>query len=188
MQQGNTPAAIREFHEAIRIKPENSEPYLHIAGIRESRGDIEHAIAELRNGIELMPNNQDLHMRVAENSLRLEKLDEAIKEYSLVMQTNPQNAIAAKGITRAFYLKSQKEISGAYFASNEFEQAHSVLKKAIRLNPNDMELRLAEAKLRSLSGERVDLTKIGAVELAEGSCAISRIPFPKSDASRKTDH
>jgi tetratricopeptide (TPR) repeat protein len=161
LQQGNQVAAVREFHEAIRIKPETAEPYLHIAGIREGRGDIEHAIAELRSGVELMPENADLHLRIAENSLRLEKLDDAIKEYTTVLNTTPQNATAAKGITRAFYLKSQKEASNAYFASNEYAEAQKLLDKAIALNPNDMELRLAQAKMRALAGERVDLHSIG---------------------------
>ncbi|HEY9712151.1 MAG TPA: tetratricopeptide repeat protein, partial [Chroococcales cyanobacterium] len=34
--QGNTVAAVREYQESIRIKPENSAPYLGIANIRES--------------------------------------------------------------------------------------------------------------------------------------------------------
>jgi tetratricopeptide (TPR) repeat protein len=159
--QGNTVAAIREFQESIRIKPENADAYLHIADIREVRGDLEHSIAELRSGLELMPNNPDLHMRIADESLRLEKLDDAIKEYSTVLDTSPQNAQAAKGLTRGYYLKSQKEAAGAYFVSNEFESAKRMMDKAIALNPNDMELRLAQAKLRALSGETVDLKSLG---------------------------
>lgn len=162
LEQGNTVAAIKEFQESIRIKPESPEPYLHIAGIRESRGDIEHAIAELRSGLEMMPDNGDLHLRVADNSLRLEKLEDAIKEYSAVMSSNSANAsTAAKGITRAYFLKSQKQAAGAFLSSNDYEQARQVLQKAIALNPNDMELRLAEAKMRALSGEQVDLKSIG---------------------------
>lgn len=159
--QGNTVAAINQYHQSIGIKPENPEAYLHIADIREQRGDLEHSIAELRSGLELMPNDPQLHSRVAEESLRLEKLDDAIKEYESVLDAQPQNAQAAKGLTRAYYLKANKETQGAFFASNEFEKAKASLDKAIRLNPNDMELRLAQAKLRALSGEKVDLSQIG---------------------------
>jgi tetratricopeptide (TPR) repeat protein len=163
LQQGNTIAAVKEFQEAIRIKPENSDAYLHIAAIRESRGDLEHALAELRSGLEMMPNNPELHLRVADDSLRLEKLDDAIKEYAAVMNgSTPLAANAAKGITRAYVLKAQKQSAGAFLASNDYESAKAQLNKAIELNPNDMELRLAQAKLRSLSGEQVDLKAIGA--------------------------
>lgn len=159
--QGNTVGAVKEYQESIRIKPENPEAYLGIADIRETRGDLEHSIAELRSGLEMMPNNLDLRLRVADQSLKLEKLDDAIKEYKQVMDADPQNAMAAKNITRAYYLKANKEATGAFFVSNEYENAKRMLAQAVRLNPNDMELRLAEAKLRSLSGEVVDLKSIG---------------------------
>lgn len=162
LQQGNTVAAVKEFQEAIRIKPENADAYLHIASIRESRGDYEHALAELRSGLEMMPDSADLHLRVADNSLRLEKLDDAIKEYGAVISSGaPVSSTAAKGITRAFFLKAQRQASNAFLASNDFEQAREVLAKAIQLNPNDMELRLADAKMGALSGEVVDLKSIG---------------------------
>lgn len=159
--QGNSVGAVKEFQESIRIKAENPEAYLGIADIREIRGDIEHSIAELRSGLELMPSNYDLRLKVADQSLRVEKLDDAIKEYRNVMDANPQNAQAAKGLTRAYYLKANKEATGAFFVSNEYESAKRMLEQAVRLNPNDMELRLAQAKLRALSGEVIDLKSVG---------------------------
>ncbi len=159
--QGNTVGAVQQFQESIRIKAENPDAYLGIADIREARGDIEHSIAELRSGLEMMPNNAALRERVADQLLRVEKLDDAIKEYTTVMDQNPNNAVAAKGLTRAYYLKANKEATGAFFVSNEYESAKRMLDQAVRLNPNDMELRLAQAKLRSLSGETVDLNSIG---------------------------
>lgn len=160
--QGNNVAAIKEFQESIRIKPENFDAYLHIADIRESRGDLEHSIAELRSGLDLMPNSEALHQRVADESLRLDKLDDAIKEYQNVMNYNPQNSQAAQGLTRAFYLKSNKEATGAFIASNEYESANRLIDQAVQMNPNDLELRLAQAKLRALSGARIDLSTLGA--------------------------
>jgi tetratricopeptide (TPR) repeat protein len=159
--QGNNVAAIKEYQESIRIKPENFDAYLHIADIRESRGDLEHSIAELRSGLELMPNSEALHQRVADESLRLDKLDDAIKEYQLVMNYDPQNRQAAQGLTRAFYLKSNKEATGAFISSNEYESANRLIDQAVQMNPNDLELRLAQAKLRALSGARIDLATIG---------------------------
>lgn len=161
--QGNTVAAMSEFDKSISIKPENPDAYLHKADIREARGDIEHSIAELRSGLELMPTNPDLHMRIADESLRLEKLDDAIKEYEGIMNSNPQMASqAAKGLTRAYYMKTTKEAGGAFLLSNDYETAKRSLDKAIALNPNDMELRLAQAKIRAMGGEKVDLRTVGA--------------------------
>ncbi len=160
--QGNTVAAVKEFQESIRIKPENPAPYLKLADIRESRGDLELSIAELRSGLELMPNNPELHLAIGRQCLKLEKLDDALKEYQTVASLNPGSAEAAKGLTRCYYLKAQKEATGAFTVSNDYEQAEQQIQQAIKMNPNDMELRLAEAKLRALSGKMVDLSSIGS--------------------------
>lgn len=159
--QGNTVAAIKEFQETIRIKPENSAPYIKIAEIRESRGDIEHANAELRSGLDLMPDNTELHQRVANNSLKLEKIADAIKEYETVLSKSPANVAAVEGLTRSLYLKAQKETTGAFIADNDYEAAEKSIARAIQMNPENLQLRLADAKLRSLSGKPVDLSIIG---------------------------
>ncbi len=159
--QGNTVAAIREYQESIRIKPENSAAYIGIANVREVRGDLELSIAELRSGLELMPDNADLHLKVADQSLRVEKMDDAIKSYETVLNSNPGNARAAEGLTTAFYLKAQKETTGGYFGDNDFDNALTMINRAVEMNPSDIKLRLAQAKLRMLAGEDIDLATIG---------------------------
>lgn len=159
--QGNSVAAVREYQESIRIKPENPAAYLGIANVREARGDIEHSIAELRSGLELMPNNAEIRLRIADESLRVEKLDDAIKEYETVLQQAPGSARAADGLTTAYFLKSQKQTTGGYFGDNDYENAERLIKRAVEMNPNDMRLRLAQAKLLALAGEQPDLTAIG---------------------------
>jgi len=159
--QGNTVAAVREYQESIRIKPENSAAYLGIANVREVRGDLEHSIAELRSGLELMPDNPDLLLRIGDQSLRVEKMDDAIKSYESVLSSNPGNAKAADGLTTAYFLKAQKETTGGYFGDNDFDHALSMIDRAVQMNPNDIKLRLAQAKLRSIAGEEVDLKAIG---------------------------
>lgn len=161
-QGNNDNPAIAEYQKSIQIYAQNPDAYLHISDIREARGDLELSISELRGALEQVPDNQDLHLRIADESLKLEKLDDAIKEYEKVMQANPGNAQAAKGLTRGFFLKAQKESGGAFFSSNDFEAAKAQLQRAIQLNPNDMELRLADAKIRAMSGEVVDLNSVGA--------------------------
>src|SRR6185369_15959516 len=117
--------------------------------------------AELRSGLELMPNNPDLRVRIGDESLRVEKLDDAIREYETVLSMQPGNTRAADGLCTAYYMKSQKETTGGFFGSNDYDNAEAMINKAVQMNPNDMRLRLAQAKLRSLSGEVVDLSALG---------------------------
>jgi len=159
--QGNNVAAIKEYQESIRIKPENFDAYSHIADIRESRGDIEHSLAELRSALDLMPNSAALHQRIADECLRIDKLDDAIREYRNVLGVNPGNNQAAEGLTRALYLKANRESTGAFFTSNEYQSASALIDQAVQMNPNDMELRLAQAKIRAMSGATIDLSQVG---------------------------
>lgn len=189
--QGNTVAAIKEYQEAIRIKSENEAAYINIADIREGRGDLEMAMAELRSGLELNPGSVQLHSRVGDMALRLEKLDDAIKSYNTALQLNPGDVGAVKGLTRAYYLKTQKEANGAFFVSNNFEDAEKMIQQAIKLNPNDMELRLADAKLRSLSGKPVDLSTIGtptndAERLAYAEALLAQQKFDEASQQMNT--
>lgn len=160
-KQGNTVAAVKEYQESIRIKPENAAAYLGIADIREARGDLEHSIAELRSAMELMPTNIEIKNRIGEESMRVGKFDDAIKEFEGVLAIAPGDSRAADGLGTAYYMKSQKEMTGGFFGSNEYENAEQLINKAVAMNPNDMRLRLAQAKLRALTGEVVDLSTLG---------------------------
>lgn len=159
--QGNTVAAIKEYQLSTLIKPENVEPYLRMADIRQERGDMELALADLRSGLTQVPYDLDLRQRIADITLRLEKADDAIKAYQTILQMSPNNPQAVKGLSQALYQKAQKAAVGALLASNDYESALKTLDDAIKLNPNDMELRLSKAKLMSLSGTKPDLASMG---------------------------
>src|SRR5262249_4064539 len=160
-RQGNEAAALKEYQLSILIKPEAPEPYLRIGEIHESRGDLELALADLRSGLAQIPHNLDLRMRIADNLLKLEKADDAIKHYKTIFSMSPNSPPAVKGLSQALYIKAQKAAAGALLASNDYESALKSLDDAMKLNPDDMELRLAQAKLMSLAGTKLDLSKLG---------------------------
>lgn len=160
MDSGTVVGALKEFKQAILIDPLNPTPYLCMAHLRERRGDLELAIAELRSGLELIPNDSSLHKRIAENLLKVGQLDDAIGEFEKALNASP-DAACIHGLTQALYLKSQGQSQDSFFASNDYENAEATLERAIKLKPNDLKLRLAQAKLRSLAGRPVDLSTIG---------------------------
>lgn len=156
--QGNSVAAINEYQKSTMIKPENAEPYIRMADIRMERGDLELALADLRSGLTQIPYNLDLRMRIADTTLKLEKPDDAIKNYRMILSMSPNNPQAVKGLSQALYQKAQKAAVGALLASNDYDTAIKTLDEAIKLNPVDMELQLAKSKLTSLSGIKPDLS------------------------------
>jgi len=160
-KQGNDAAALKEYQLSILTKPENPEPYMQMAQIHETRGDLELALADLRSGLAQLPYNVDLRMNIADDLTKLEKADDAIKNYQTILSMSPNNPHAVKGLTQALTIKAQKAAAGALLASNDYESALKTLGEAMKLNPNDMELRLAQAKLMSLAGTKLDLSQIG---------------------------
>lgn len=189
--QGNRVAAIKEYQVAIGIKAESDDAYLRMADIRESRGDLELALADLRSGLALNGNSVDLHRRTGDIALRLEKTDDALKEYTTVLGLAPSDTRAVEGMTRTLLIKAQKEANGAYFVSNNFESAENFIQRAIQLNPNNMELRLADAKLRALSGQPVDLSTVGvptndAQRIAYAEACLAQFKYQEATQAMQT--
>ncbi len=189
--QGNSVAAIKEYKAAIAIKAESEDAYLRLTDLYEGRGDLETAAANLRSGLELTPANTDLHRRLGDICLSLGKSDDALKEYTTVLNASPGDVPAVNGMTRALTLKAQKEAQGAYFLSNNFESAETYIHKAIKLNPNSLELRLADAKLRAMSGQPVDLSTVGTPttdpeRIAYAEAALAQYKFQDSSQAMAT--
>ncbi len=189
--QGNSVAAVKEYKAAIAIKAESEEAYLKLADILNGRGDLEAAALNLRSGVELSPRNVDLHLKLGDITLALGKTDDALKEYTTVLNFAPGNVPAVNGMTRALMLKAQKEADGAFFVSNNFESAEALIQRAIQMNPNSMELRLADAKLRAMSGQPVDLSNIGtptndAQRLAYAEAMIAQFNFQEASQAMST--
>jgi tetratricopeptide (TPR) repeat protein len=185
--QGNSVAAIKEFKAAIAIKAESEEAYLKLASLYEGRGDLEMAAADLRSGLALSPDNLDLHRRLGDICLRLGKSNDALTEYTTVLTSAPGDVAAVDGMTRALVQKTEKEAQGAYFLSNNYESAESYIQKAISMNPNNLQLRLADAKLKAMSGQPVDLTSVGtptndAERIGYAEAAMAQFKF--QDASQ----
>lgn len=168
-RQGNIVAALQQYQLSTLIKPENADPYLKMADIHQDRGDLELAIADLRSGLTQSPYDITLRERIADINLQLERPDEAIKGYRTVLQMSADNSTAVKGLSQALYLKAQKATVSAMLQSNDYEAAQKALNEAIKLNQNDMELRLAKEKLDSLAG---------------ATAATANLPAPTNDGDR----
>ncbi len=186
-QQGNQVAAIKEYQLSVLIKPENAQPYLKIADIRESRSDLELALADLRSGLSQIPYDIDLRQRIAEICLKLEKADDAIKGFRTILQMSPNNPQAVKGLSQGLYLKAQKAAVGALLASNDYEAALKSLDEAIKLSPDDMELRLAQAKLMSLAGAKPDLSQMGEPKNAGERLAYAEALMAQGEFQKATE-
>lgn len=167
-QQGNTVAAMQQYQLSTLIKPENADPYLRMAQMHEDRGDLELAAADLKSGLTQSPYDVNLREQIGDIYLRLERPDDAIKCYRTILSMSANDNNAVKGLSQALYLKAQKATVGAMLSSNDYDTAIKALDEAVKLNPNDMELRLAQEKLKSLSGATTPAVTITAAPNNDG--------------------
>ncbi len=108
-KQGDGPAALASWREAIRLEPHGPEPYRHMAEYYAMRGDGEMAIAGLHDALEILPNDMRLRSQLAELALRQDKLDVAETEYRTVLASQPDDPSALLGLSRVYFRKARKE-------------------------------------------------------------------------------
>jgi tetratricopeptide (TPR) repeat protein len=108
-KQGDGPAALASWREAVRLEPHNPDPYRHMAEYYAVRGDGELAIAGLHDALEILPNDMPLRSQLAELALRQDKLDVAEAEYRTVLASQPDDPGALLGLSRVYFRKARKD-------------------------------------------------------------------------------
>jgi len=108
-RQGDGPAALASWKEAIRQDPHLPDPYQHMGEYYALRGDGEFAIAEMHNALEILPNDMQLRNALAELALRQDKLDVAETEYRTILSSEPDDPRALLGLARVYHRKARRE-------------------------------------------------------------------------------
>jgi tetratricopeptide (TPR) repeat protein len=185
-QLGESVAAQREFSEAIRLRPDNPEGYLCLASSFMAHGDVLNAVVKLRQGLQAIPSDVPLHLAIADANIRLGKIIQAIADYEFVLTATPSSSEAARGLARAFYVRSLRESTGGFLRADDYAKAKDLLSQAAGANPTNLQIRYAQAALLALSGQATNLTPMGVpttieerVALAEALLALNN--FRESD-------
>jgi tetratricopeptide (TPR) repeat protein len=82
--------AARAAARAIELSPADFRWRLILASVKEAEGDRAAAEVALRDALRLAPNDRDVHYRLANVLLREGKLAEAINEFRIAVDKNPQ--------------------------------------------------------------------------------------------------
>lgn len=172
-QLGESVAAQREFLEAIRLRPDNPEGYLSLAASFMTRGDVLNAVVKLRQGLQAIPSDVALHLAIADANIRLGKVTQAIADYEFVLTTIPSSGDAARGLARAFYVRSLRESTGGFLKADDYNKARDLLSQATGANPTNLQIRYAQAALLALSGQAPSLTPMGVPTTIEERAALA---------------
>ncbi len=82
--------AARAAARAVELSPADFRWRLILASVKEAEGDRAAAEVALRDALRLAPNDRDVHYRLANVLLREGKLAEAISEFRIAVDKNPE--------------------------------------------------------------------------------------------------
>ncbi len=101
--------AMKYFVEAIRLKPDFSDPYNNIGGLLSVQGQHKDAASFYEKAIRFQPNSPDVLVNYGTTLLDLGKTDEAIRAYLKAIEINPTHADAHYNLGNALLIKGETE-------------------------------------------------------------------------------
>jgi len=127
--KGQTDAAINQYLEAIRLKPNFAKAYNNLGFIFDKQGRIDEAISQFLKVIRLTPNDAEAHSNLGNALLKKNRIDEAIRQHREAVRLAPDNANIHYNLAIALDMNGQTDEAITHF------------QEAIRLNPGYAEAR-----------------------------------------------
>ena len=124
-EAGNVPKAEHALAEALRIDQGLADAYWQRGVLRQRQGAARDAIADLNKALELRPSRNEAHAALADAYYDLGKEQQALAEWQLAIQAQPDNA--------AWRFRYGKLLS----ANHQSEASREQLSKALELSVND---------------------------------------------------
>jgi tetratricopeptide (TPR) repeat protein len=153
--QGNTAAAVAYYRRSIQANPAFMPAYMSISDIFDNRGDGELAMSELRSALNVNPHFSAGRNRLGRLALTVDKPDQALQYYRESLKENPNDTDAISGISQALTVIAQKQAnwSQTVGADSDVVNAEQSIQEALRMNPNDLRLHLANLRISQLAGK-----------------------------------
>ena len=144
IRDGNIPDAVQELQEATRLSPESGESHYQLGLALTRAGRKDEAAVEVKKGRELSASddrNQNASLDIAEGQAALDKgdLEQAAIKFRHAITLQPESPEAQR------YLGVVLEKQG------NKEGASAALRKALELNPGDVDARQRLGKLNAAS-------------------------------------
>ncbi|BCA57133.1 conserved exported protein of unknown function [Nitrospira sp. KM1] len=124
LQQGDRAAADEHFQAATKANPKWTIPWIHLATLRFTDKRHQDAQTVIRSGLKENPNSQELHMLLATTLTEVGEVDEAMKEYEIILKASPGAALAANNLATLLVDRKgdTKSLERALALSRDFER------------------------------------------------------------------
>lgn len=123
LHEGQTSEAIRQFQEAIRLKPDDAEIRNNLGNALFRDGQTEEAIRQFQEALRLKPDYGDAHYNLGNTLMKQGQLSEAIRELEEALRLKPDDA------------EVRNNLANAFARAGRNEEAIGQYQEALRLNP-----------------------------------------------------
>lgn len=106
-QTGDLKGAAEQFEEVLRLEPGKATAHYNLGIILAVQNKPEQSIAHLRSALSVEPNDTNARFLLAQQLNKSGNTDEAFREYSRVVETNPANESALLELVILLYRKRQ---------------------------------------------------------------------------------
>ncbi|MBI4690865.1 MAG: tetratricopeptide repeat protein [Nitrospirae bacterium] len=125
MKQGLSDKAIEQYQIAIRLRPNDSEPYYNLGVIYQDCGFIDRAIEWYRVAIKLSPDDPKPYYNLGTIYQSQGLIDKAIGQYRIAIKLKPDDP------------KTHNNLGNAYSSMGFIDKAIEQFRMAIKLRPDD---------------------------------------------------
>ncbi len=162
-RKGQTDEAIRQYREAIRLRPDDAEAYYNLGIVLAEKGQTEGAIRQYQKAIRLRPDDAGAHYNLGIVLAGKGQTDGAIRQYQEAIRLKLDDAkahnnlgivLAEKGqIDDAIsqfreairfkpdYAEAHNNLDNALGMKGQIDDAISQFREVLRLKPDDAEAR-----------------------------------------------
>lgn len=137
---GNTKQASELLRQVAEKSP-SLRTLTALAGQYEQMRDYSMAAETLRRTLEVAPGNTEVKRAYAQNLLLADQLDEALRIYTELAAEDQRDAM------------TQLRISQIHRQKHDFAKAREAAKKALEIDPNNLEVRYNQVSLLDAEGQ-----------------------------------
>jgi tetratricopeptide (TPR) repeat protein len=124
MDQGKLDEAIRQYQEAVRLKPDHANAHNNLGAALDEKGQTDEAIRQFQEAIRLKPDHAEAHNNLGIALGKKGQTDEAIRQFQEAVRLEPD------------YADAHYDLSVALGRKGQTDEAIRQLEEALRLKPD----------------------------------------------------
>jgi Tfp pilus assembly protein PilF len=156
-REGNIEKAIEHFKEAVAIRENLGDVYLHLGYAYGKIGKIDESIQSLKRALSYLPDSYEGHLNLGKAYETKGDVESAISEYEIAVRLNPKDAVSLTNLgiilgrkgdmnkavdyfkkaieSKPDYIDAYNSLGVAYLMLKKYDKSIETFKKALEIDP-----------------------------------------------------